>query len=236
MKRLLAFGAVAAFSLVGCTVVDSERPVEGASSAPTTATEQTEEGTDDNADGSQFVDVSPGGPKNEDPLWQSLAEAADSGDPIYLWAWMQTADEPGGDDSVTLSPSAQDSVKVTAPKSTVDANGTFALITGTFTVEEKGDGDYALTLESPDAKDELVPDGPTSEERCTAENAQDTIGGAADKLAQDPDARDDLRKEWLSSPEVWWAIQDAGRNLRDTGGDFEGDGLATACGDYVQGG
>ena len=187
MKRLLAFGAVAAFSLVGCTVVDSERPVEGASTAPS-ATEQTEEGTDDNADGSQFVDVSPGGPKNEDPLWQSLAEAADSGDPIYLWAWMQTADEPGGDDSVTLSPSAQDSVKVTAPKSTVDANGTFALITGTFTVEEKGDGDYALTLESPDAKDELVPDGPTSEERCTAENAQDTIGGCL--LYTSPSPRD----------------------------------------------
>lgn len=236
MKRLLALGSVAAFSLVGCSVVDSERPAEGTSNSPAAAESTASATADDNAGDSQFVDVSPGGPKEEDPLWQSLAGSADSGDPIYLWAWMQTEDEPGDGDSVTLSPSTQDSVKVTAPKSTVDANGTFALITGTFTVEEKSDGDYALTAKSSEAKDDLIPDGPTSEERCTAENAQDTIGGAADKLAQDSGAREGLRKEWLSSPEVWWAIQDASRNLRDSGGDFEGDSLATACGDYVEAG
>lgn len=237
MKRLLALTAAAAFSLVGCTVVDSERPSDSPSAAQSEAGADAEQGKDDSAQSeAEFVDVSPGGPKKDDPLWQALAKASDSGAPLYIWAWMQTSDEPGDGDTVTLSPTVEGSVKVTAPKDTVDANGSFALITGTFDVKANSDGDYSLDLKSPDSKDELVPDGPSTEERCTAPDAHDAIGGAADKLAQNPDARDELRREWLSSPEVWWAIQDAGRNLRESNGDFEGDSFAQACSDYVQGG
>jgi hypothetical protein len=181
------------------------------------------------------VDSSPGGKKDNDPLWQGLAEAAEKKTPAYLRVYVH-AGNPEVPDSgeMTVTADSPDSVSVTVDSKNVDDElSPFLLIHGKFDVEEIGNSAY--TLKTVDDKDipELDPKGPDDKKRCTADDAQDRIGLAADDLADDPDKREEFRQQWGGSPRVWWGIQMTAISLGEEGG-VAGDYLTEACGEYLQ--
>ncbi|WP_209323427.1 hypothetical protein [Brevibacterium renqingii] len=181
------------------------------------------------------VDSSPGGEKDADPLWQGLAEAAEKKTEAYLKVYVH-AGNPEVPDSgeMTVTADTPDSVSVTVDAENVDDDlSPFLLIHGTFEVDEIGSSAY--TLKTVDAEDipELDPKGPDDKTRCTADDAQERIGLAADDLAEDPGRREEFRQQWGGSPKVWWGIQKTAISLGKEGG-VAGDFLTEACGEYLQ--
>ncbi|WP_166973007.1 hypothetical protein [Brevibacterium atlanticum] len=181
------------------------------------------------------VDSSPGGKKDTDPLWQGLAEAAEKKTPAYLKVYVHTGNPEVPDSGeMTVTADSPDSVSVTVDAENVDDDlSPFLLIHGTFDVDEIGNSAYTLKTVDDEDIAELDPKGPDDEKRCTAEDAQDRIGLAADDLADDPDRREEFRQQWGGSPRVWWGIQMTAISLGEEGG-VAGDYLTEACGDYLQ--
>ena len=234
MKTKLALAAcILSLSLAGCQVNEGQRPQldNYASVSPEPApTVAAPEGTPD----LQLVDVSPGGPKERDPLWTTLEQAAGQSAPVYLDVYVYYDSKLPDTDQVSLTADIPNSVTVTVDKDAVDAKlAPFYRISGTFTAEMLADSTFTLTTVNTDRIDGLVPDGPSTEERCTADDAQDRIGTAFEELASDPNKREELRLQWLSSPEVWWGIQLTAAELVDTDGGTEGDFISQACYKYL---
>lgn len=191
--------------------------------------------TPDDAPDVTVVDSSPGGKKDTDPLWQGLAEAAEKKTSAYLKVYVH-AGNPEVPDSgeMTVTADSPDSVSVTVDAKNVDDDlSPFLLIHGTFDVEEVGSSAYTLKTVDDEDIPELDPKGPDDEKRCTADDAQDRIGLAADDLADDPDQREEFRQQWGGSPRVWWGIQMTAISLGEEGG-VAGDFLTEACDEYLQ--
>src|SRR5699024_888664 len=104
---------------------------------------------------------------------------------------------------------------------------------GTFDVDEIGNSAYTLKTVDDEDIPELDPKGPDDEARCTADDAQDRIGLAANDLAEDSSRREELRQQWGGSPRVWWGIQETAIRLGQEGG-VAGDFLTEACSEYLQ--
>ncbi|MGO0604274.1 hypothetical protein [Brevibacterium linens] len=191
--------------------------------------------TPDDAPQVSIVDSSPGGAKETDPLWQGLAEAAEKDTEAYLKVYVHTGNPEVPDSGeTTVTADSPDSVSVTVDSdNVVDGASPFLLIHGTFEVEEIGNSAYTLTTVDDEDIPELDPKGPDDEERCTADDAQDRIGLAADDLAEDPGRREEFRQQWGGSPRVWWGIQKTAISLGEEGG-VAGDFLTEACGEYLQ--
>lgn len=235
-RRLLIFPAAACASgllLSGCAVNESERPEQRPSLSPE---EVTPVETPDSAPPVVVVDTTPGGAKDNDPLWQGLEKAAADGEEAYLNVYLRTFGDVADSGEVSLTPDMPNSVTVNVDAAQVSAHeGSFYQVLGTFEVEQLGDSAFTLTTVSGDEIAELNPQGPDSQARCTADDAQDRIELAASDLAEDPAEREDLRLRWAAAPEVWWGIQQTALALRDSGGDFAGDFLGEACGPYRDG-
>lgn len=191
--------------------------------------------TPDSAPEVSVVDTSPGGAKDTDPLWQGLAEAAEKKTDAYLKVYVHTG-EPDVPDSgeTTITADSPDSVSVTLDSKSVDTEkAPFLLIHGTFEVEEIGNSAYTLKTVDDEDIPELDPKSPDDKTRCTADDAQDRIGLAADDLADDPGKREQFRQQWGGSPAVWWGIQMTAISLGEEG-EVAGDFLTEACGEYLQ--
>lgn len=233
-QRFLTVPAAAAcvlLALTGCEATGTERPDPRPSVSPEVATPVE---TPDSAPAITLVDVSPGGPVEGDPVWSGLRTAAADGEDAYLDVYVHSYQEPGGEGEVTLTPSTPDSVSITVPAEAVDAErAPFYRILGTFAVTEVGSSAYTLEAASTDEITEVRPTGPSTEERCTAEDANERIGQAAQQLADDPGSREELRLLWASAPEVWWGIQRTAATLGDSEGEAAGDFLTEACGAHL---
>ncbi|GAA4284818.1 hypothetical protein GCM10022261_23490 [Brevibacterium daeguense] len=231
--QLLPLAAVCAtLALTGCQSSGSERPPAEPSVSPEVATPVA---TPDAAPAVTVVDTSPGGSADDDPLWQGLRQAAADGSEAYLHVAVHMYEEPVGGDTLTLTPSTPDSVSVTVPADSVSAEAApFYRVTGTFSVEEVGSAAYTLESLTGEELSELHPQGPSSEERCTASDANERILQASQTLAEEPEQREELRLLWSSAPEVWWGIQRTAVSLRDTDGEVAGDFLTEACGAYLE--
>lgn len=183
-----------------------------------------------NAPKLSVVDASPGGPKDEDPLWETLAQAAEKKSPVYVDVVVHTGAEVAKSERVTLTPDTPDSVSVTADaKAVTKSSPGFHRIRGTFKAEKLGESAFELTTTSTKKISGLVPGNKSLKKECNDPEAENRIGAAAEKLSQDPNAREDLRKTWISAPELWWAIQQSARMMRDTNGETEGDFFYQAC-------
>lgn len=176
------------------------------------------------------VDASPGGSRENDPLWDSLAKAASDKKPVYMDVVVHTGAEVADSDRVTLTPDTPDSVSVTVDRDVVsESSPGFHRIRGTFEAEQLGDSAFELSTKSTDEIPGLIPKNKELKKECSDPEGADRIGAAAEKLAGDPDAREDLRKTWISAPELWWAIQQSAVLMRETDGETEGDFFFQAC-------
>ena len=176
------------------------------------------------------VDASPGGSRENDPLWDTLAKAAGDKKPVYVDVVVHTGAEVPDSDRVTLTPDTPDSVSVTVDSDVVlDSSPGFHRIRGTFEAEKLGDSAFELSTKSTDEIPGLIPKNKKLKKECSEPEGADRIGAAAEKLADDPDAREDLRKTWISAPELWWAIQQSAVLMRETDGETEGDFFFQAC-------
>ena len=176
------------------------------------------------------VDASPGGSRDNDPLWDTLAKAAGDKKPVYVDVVVFTGAEVVGSDRVTLTPEMPDSVSVTVDKKAVSENSPgFYRIRGTFEAEQLGDSAFDLSTKSTDEIPGLIPKNKNLKKECLDPEGANRIGAAAEKLANDPDSREDLRKTWISTPELWWAIQQSAVLMRETDGETEGDFFFQAC-------
>lgn len=176
------------------------------------------------------VDASPGGSQDNDPLWDTLAKAAGDKKPVYVDVVVHTGAEVGDSDRVTLTPDTPDSVSVTVDKKAVSENSPgFYRIRGTFEAEQLGDSAFDLSTKSTDEIPGLIPKNKELKKECSDSEGANRIGAAAEKLANDPDTREDLRKTWISAPELWWAIQQSAVLMRETDGETEGDFFFQAC-------
>lgn len=226
-----AAAACALLALTGCQVTGTERPDPEPSVSPEVATPVE---TPDSAPAVTLVDVSPGGAVEVDPVWAGLQTAAEQGEDAYLDVHIHSYQEPGDAGEVTLTPSTPNSMSITLPAEAVDAErAPFYRILGTFSVEEVGSSAYALEVVDTEEIAEVRPTGPSTEERCTAEDANERIQQAAQQLADDPGSREELRLLWASAPEVWWGIQRTAATLGDSEGEAAGDFLTEACGAYL---
>lgn len=229
---LLSAAAIAA-TMTACVATPNEtrpQPRPSVSKEEVTPIE-----TPDDAPKVSIVDSSPGGAKDTDPLWQGLAEAAEKKTEAYLKVYVHTGNPEVPDSGeTTVTADSPDSVSVTVDADNVDDGASpFLLIHGTFDVEEIGNSAYTLTTVDDEDIPELDPKGPNDEKRCTADDAQDRIGLAADDLAEDPGRHEEFRQQWGGSPRVWWGIQKTAISLGEEGG-VAGDFLTEACGEYLQ--
>src|SRR5699024_12371459 len=129
----------------------------------------------------------------------------------------------------TVTADSPDSVSVTVDAENVDDDlSPFLLIHGTFDVDEIGNSAYTLKTVDDEDIPELDPKGPDDEARCTADDAQDRIGLAANDLAEDSSRREEFRQQWGGSPRVWWGIQKAASSLGQEGG-VAGGFLPAGC-------
>lgn len=240
---LLLTGALV---LSGCATTGTERGAGAPGSAGSSASADTPDGAETNAEAPsveaapegepqvEIVDTSPGGPKEQDPLWAGLEEAAAGNGIAYLDVHLRSAAASADTGTVPLTPDTPDSVTVTVPEEGLDDSASpWYRITGTFSVEQIAESAFVLETQSTEIDADLELSGPSTEERCTAEGANEDIMGAAERLAEDPGAHEELRSEWGSSPEVWWGIQLTAGSLRSSDGNFAGDFLSTACADYL---
>nr|BFF07350.1 hypothetical protein GCM10023233_23190 [Brevibacterium otitidis] len=212
---------------------DSERPEQRPSLSPE---EVQPIETPDSAPPVVIVDTTPGGAKENDPLWQGLEKAAADGDEAYLNVFLRTFAEVGDSGEISLTPDMSDSVTVNVDAEQVTAHESgFYQVTGTFEVEQLGDAAFTLSTVDGEEITELNPQGPDAEARCTADDAQDRIELAASDLADDPELREDMRLQWGAAPEVWWGIQQTALSLRGSDEEFAGDFLAEVCGPYRDG-
>lgn len=176
------------------------------------------------------VDASPGGSQDNDPLWDTLAKAAGDKKPVYVDVVVHTGAEVGDSDRVTLTPDTPDSVSVTVDKKAVSENSPgFYRIRGTFEAEQLGDSAFDVKTTNTDEIPGLIPKNKELKKECSDPEGANRIGAAAEKLANDPDTREDLRKTWISAPELWWAIQQSAVLMRETNGETEGDFFFQAC-------
>ena len=160
------------------------------------------------------VDASPGGSRDNDPLWDTLAKAAGDKKPVYVDVVVFTGAEVVGSDRVTPTP---------------EMSPGFYRIRGTFEAEQLGDSAFDLSTKSTDEIPGLIPKNKNLKKECLDPEGANRIGAAAEKLANDPDSREDLRKTWISTPELWWAIQQSAVLMRETDGETEGDFFFQAC-------
>src|SRR5699024_11227781 len=100
--------------------------------------------------------------------------------------------------------------------------------------DEIGNSAYTLTTVDDEDIPELDPKGPDDEARCTADDAQDRIGRAANGLAEDSSRREEVRQQWGGSPRVGGGIQKTAISLGQEGGEA-GDFLNQAGSEYLQG-
>lgn len=176
------------------------------------------------------VDASPGGSRDNDPLWDTLAKAAGDKKPVYVDVVVHTGAEVGDSDRVTLTPDTPDSVSVTVDKKAISENSPgFYRIRGTFEAEQLGDSAFDVKTTNTDEIPGLIPKNKELKKECPDPEGANRIGAAAEKLANDPDTREDLRKTWISAPELWWAIQQSAVLMRETDGETEGDFFFQAC-------
>lgn len=176
------------------------------------------------------VDASPGGSRDNDPLWDTLAKTAGDKKPVYVDVVVHTGAEVGDSDRVTLTPDTPDSVSVTVDKKAVSENSPgFYRIRGTFEAEQLGDSSFDVKTTNTDEIPGLIPKNKELKKECSDSEGANRIGAAAEKLANDPDTREDLRKTWISTPELWWAIQQSAVLMRETNGETEGDFFFQAC-------
>ena len=237
-RTALAVACIGAAVLVaGCQVVDGERPVE-TPSVP--AEDVTSVPTPSDLDVTPVIDVSPGGPLENDHVWQGLAQAVASGTDAYVHAWVHTYQEVPEDGEATLTPDTPDSVSITVDDASVVTEGQpgFHLLDATVEVEQLGDSAFSLTVVDAETRSDLLPQGPDDEARCTADDANERIQAASQVLAdvlrdEDMEQREQLRLQWGASPAVWWGIQRTGSALADTDGESAGDFLLEACQPYL---
>lgn len=231
-----AAAACAALALSGCAAKGEKRPDEGfpsisvspESAAPT----PTQSGT-----GLSVVDASPGGPEDQDPLWQGLKKAAEGKQRAYLSAWIHYDSKLADSGQVTLTPDAAESVSVTVDSKAVEkSDAPFYRILGTFDVEKTADSAFTLKTVNTKEQPELNPKSPSTKARCTASDAGDRLQLAAQNLADDPSKRAEMRLQWGGSPAVWWAIQATAASLRQSNGDAQGDFFTEACEQYMEAG
>lgn len=228
-RRTLATVALAlSASLTACTINPTERP---SANYPTGSPEPVPTlAAPTGAPALTVVDASPGGPADSDPLWQGLKTAAAQSSPIYVDAVIHTGAEVSAGSRTSLTPDTPDSVSVTADSDVVSSvSPGFYRLRGTFTVEEIGASAYELTTESANEIPGFIPGNKTLDKECTQPEAATQIGSAAQELAGDPGTREDLRKTWISVPELWWAIQRSAQLMRSTNGETEGDFFFQAC-------
>lgn len=223
-----ALVATALTTLSACAVNQTERPgnsYETGSPDPVPSISAPADAPD-----LTVVDASPGGARDNDPLWDTLAKAAGDKKPVYVDVVVHTGAEVGDSDRVTLTPDTPDSVSVTVDKKAVSENSPgFYRIRGTFEAEQLGDSAFDVKTTNTDEIPGLIPKNKELKKECSNPEAADRIGAAAEKLANDPDAREDLRKTWISAPELWWAIQQSAVLMRETDGETEGDFFFQAC-------
>lgn len=235
---ILAAALSGALTLTGCQAAEGERPDQGRPTPSEPLPEETpaEVETPEGAPELQFVDATIGGPRDGDPLWQLLEEAAGAGDEVYLHATMHNYQPPAeGDGTLTLTSGAPDSVSITVDESQVTAfNDVFYQITGTFEVEQLASAAFVLSTVDGEEIEELTPQTPSDEERCTQDRAEDRVNGAVYQLVDEPDTREELRLTWAGSPAVWWAIQATADALSSSEGDLATDALAEACAPYLE--
>ncbi|SMY12722.1 hypothetical protein [Brevibacterium jeotgali] len=236
-SALTVAGIGAAVLVAGCQVVDGERPVETPS---VSAEDVTSVPTPSDLDVTPVIDVSPGGPQEEDHVWQGLAQAVSSGTDAYVHAWVHTYQEVPEDGEATLTPDTPDSVSITVDDASVITEGQpdFYLLDATVEVEQLGDSAFSLTVVDAETRSDLLPQGPDDEARCSADDANERIQAAsqvhADVLREeDMEQREQLRLQWGASPAVWWGIQRTGSALAGTDGESAGDFLLEACQPYL---
>lgn len=233
LRPLAALSAAALLATTACVSTSEEtrpQPRPSVSKEEVTPIE-----TPDDAPEITVVDTSPGGEKDTDPLWQGLAEAAEKDTEAYLKVYVHTGNpEVPETGETTVTADSPDSVSVTVDAENVDDDlSPFLLIHGTFDVDEIGSSAYTLKTVDDEDIPELDPKGPDDEARCTADDAQDRIGLAANDLAEDSSRREEFRQQWGGSPRVWWGIQKTAISLGQEGG-VAGDFLTEACSEYLQ--
>lgn len=236
-SRALALtgGALASLALLaGCQSAGSERPVDEATSVPPPSEAPTQQAPQ-GAPADFLVDSTPGGPEDQDPLWQTLKSAAADKKEVYLKVAMHNYSEPAASgDQVTVINDTPDSVSVTVDKGRVEKlEPTFYVITGTFTAEEVGSSAYKLTTVDDKEITELNLPGEDDEARCTADDGTAAIDEAVEQLRSNPDSRDNMRRIWGAAPAVWWGIQASAKSLEETQGNVAGDSLVEACDPYL---
>lgn len=226
----IATATIAPLLLSACQVEQTERP-----SAPTTfSPESITPVPTPSSDLVDVVDTSAGGPIEYDPLAEGLAQASHNAKQVYLSVHLHVPTEVPSSGQVALTPDTPNSVTMTVDAEAIDAaSAPFLHVTGTFSVAQDADSAYTLTTVDTEAKPELEPQGPNTEERCTAEDINPRAQDAAQTLADTPDKREDLRLQWGASPEVWWGIQRTASTMRDSDGEYSGDFLTEACQDYL---
>src|SRR5699024_8616825 len=183
LRPLAALSAVALLATTACVSTPEEtrpQPRPSVSKEEVTPVE-----TPDDAPEVTVVDTSPGGEKDTDPLWQRLAEAAENDTEAYLKVYVHTGNPELPDAGETAVPAdSPDRVSVTVDAENVDDElSPFLLIHGTFDVDEIGNSAYTRSTVDDEDIPELDPKGPDDEARCTADDAQDRIGLAANDLA-----------------------------------------------------
>lgn len=227
-----------ALALTGCQVAEGERPV----ATPSVSDEDvTSVPTPSDLDFVPVIDVSPGGPQATDAVWQGLAEAAESGAPAYVHAWIHTYQDVAEEGPVSLTPDTPDSVTLTVDDAAAVTAGQqdFYLIDATAEVEQLGDSAFSLTVVDTETRSQLLPKGPDDEARCTAADGNERIQVASQVMAdtirdKDTAGREQLRLQWGASPAVWWGIQRTALTLVDTDGDSAGDFLFEACAPFLE--
>ena len=243
MHRITGIVALCALGLTGCTAVPQERPDDNSAvSQPQNSgnTAQTSATNGHNTPAVSVVDTSIGGSKTTDPLWQGLATATHKKQPLYLDVVLHPDTPPKDSGTLTLMPSSSTTTKDKSVTVSVDASAVkkvgseFYRIRGVFNPTSKDNGSFALKTLSTDEIPSLTLTGTTTKDVCTSVEKRAEMQDAAQKLADNPTMRDELRKEWGAAPEVWWGIQSTAALLRETDGQSFGDFLTTACLEYMQ--
>lgn len=153
--------------------------------------------------------------------------------------------ETGGD--ITLN---GEQVQLSLPYSAADGTPSyFSILADKEVLDYENDGEW-LELRGSFRAAQTDPDSRTfeltqveqlpssewkDEERCQAiDTIEEQVYSAAKILDGAKAAEyDQIRAEWVDSPQVWWAVKSTSALIADSNGEAYGDYLSQVCGDYL---
>ncbi|WP_345714027.1 hypothetical protein [Kineococcus glutinatus] len=227
LSAALLVGALLTGVLGGCGSDDPSGPV--GSAPPTSATSTPPTSPSGTPSGTPSQSAPPDGPVSlvdavvvaadrSDPLSAALAEAVGSGRSLLLDLVLDV--DPASDLAAGRlvvpgrgAPPGRDSglLLQVSPEAVAELAAPLVQLTGTFAVSSAVDGSYVLEALTAESDPALRPEGPDDAARCASPDAA-AVRAAADRLAADPSARQELRTGWGSSPALWWAVQYAAQD------------------------